>query len=287
MFNLEDSFRQRSLSETIFSRISVLFTSNIASRENTVPKEFITPTTSSFGAPGNIPWMQSDSYLTSGQYAVQNHSSYLPVVIGRTNFSNGSNKRTSRPPGKLSDSKKISCHEPNCSKRFSRSQDLQVHVNKHHLKMIKPYVCNQCPKSFKRPDQLKRHEKIHTGEKPHSCRVCGRGFARTDHRNMHENKHSDDEKLQSMKHPRQAALHHQPRPSRRKLTKPEKFDPLMQARPIDRLLNRDSDKNPEDNYEDTTKHDVGEMRASETTAIPSHTINYTADYNSVQQRTFV
>lgn len=57
--------------------------------------------------------------------------------------------------------------------------------------MLKPYVCNHCEKNFKRPDQLKRHEKIHTGEKPHICRICGRGFARTDHRNMHENKHSD------------------------------------------------------------------------------------------------
>lgn len=57
--------------------------------------------------------------------------------------------------------------------------------------MTKPYFCSYCSKNFKRPDQLKRHEKIHTGEKPHQCAICGRQFARTDHRNTHYKKHSN------------------------------------------------------------------------------------------------
>ena len=56
--------------------------------------------------------------------------------------------------------------------------------------MVKPYFCAFCSKNFKRPDQLKRHEKIHTGERPHLCSVCGRKFARTDHRNTHLKKHA-------------------------------------------------------------------------------------------------
>jgi len=102
--------------------------------------------------------------------------------------------------GKNLDSKKYFCTEADCPKRFSRPQDLQVHINKHHKKLIKPYVCNECLKAFKRPDQLKRHEKIHTGEKPHACKICGRCFARTDHRNMHQMKHTEEEKRQALFH---------------------------------------------------------------------------------------
>jgi regulatory protein SWI5 len=41
------------------------------------------------------------------------------------------------------------------------------------------FRCNHCGKCFVRQHDLKRHAKIHTGDKPYRC-PCGGGFARQD-----------------------------------------------------------------------------------------------------------
>ncbi len=43
-----------------------------------------------------------------------------------------------------------------------------------------PNKCQVCFKTFTRPQDLRRHEKTHTGDRPYQCAVCCKAFARKD-----------------------------------------------------------------------------------------------------------
>ncbi|KAI9219807.1 hypothetical protein BC828DRAFT_340936, partial [Blastocladiella britannica] len=46
----------------------------------------------------------------------------------------------------------------------------------------RPFVCSHagCESRFARNHDLRRHERIHTGEKNWHCHECGRSFGRRD-----------------------------------------------------------------------------------------------------------
>ncbi|WAR17457.1 ZN808-like protein [Mya arenaria] len=48
-----------------------------------------------------------------------------------------------------------------------------------------PVMCNICGSVQSSRDHLKRHMKIHTGEKPFKCEYCDIRFSRKDHLNSH------------------------------------------------------------------------------------------------------
>lgn len=64
---------------------------------------------------------------------------------------------------------------PCCQERISD----QNHGGKRKLGDEEPRIvnkCDHCNKSFKKPSDLVRHIRIHTGEKPFACHICTRSF---------------------------------------------------------------------------------------------------------------
>ena len=49
--------------------------------------------------------------------------------------------------------------------------------------------CNICPRSFKKPSDLVRHIRTHTGEKPYKCEDCGKSFSVGSTLNTHKKIH--------------------------------------------------------------------------------------------------
>ncbi|XP_061731126.1 zinc finger and SCAN domain-containing protein 12-like [Nerophis ophidion] len=54
------------------------------------------------------------------------------------------------------------------------------------------FKCSFCDKTFYDGSTLKRHARIHTGEKPFVCSVCAQGFTRKDHLMAHTRTHTGE-----------------------------------------------------------------------------------------------
>ncbi|KAI5695238.1 hypothetical protein M8J75_013112 [Diaphorina citri] len=65
-----------------------------------------------------------------------------------------------------------------CRRVFTRKCDLRMHIKRIHMKseLEERFVCGFCSKVFNFYWYMKRHERIHTGERPYKCKLCSVAF---------------------------------------------------------------------------------------------------------------
>ncbi|KAG8452870.1 hypothetical protein GDO86_004604 [Hymenochirus boettgeri] len=87
---------------------------------------------------------------------------------------------------------KCDCQE--CDMKFTTMSNMKKHFNRAHNRERFVYVCNfvGCNQSFKKHNQLKVHQCIHTGQKPFKCthEGCDKSFSVPSRLKRHEKVHS-------------------------------------------------------------------------------------------------
>ena len=90
---------------------------------------------------------------------------------------------------------KVTCEEKNCAKMQGRKLKKCMHCNyesytnlRRHMRIHtgeKPQKCNQCNFSSAHENSLSAHLKTHSGEKSHKCQVCTFATSQPSHLRRH------------------------------------------------------------------------------------------------------
>ena len=85
---------------------------------------------------------------------------------------------------------KFPCPHPGCNKKFQWKKSMKRHERIHTGN--KPFQCAVCQKKFTYRHHLLRHGVVHTGEKPFQCEVCGNRFTQPASLKLHERIHTGE-----------------------------------------------------------------------------------------------
>ncbi|XP_029605238.1 uncharacterized protein LOC115191591 [Salmo trutta] len=77
-----------------------------------------------------------------------------------------------------------------CGKAFSFPNQVKIHQRMHTGE--KPFSCHLCRDSFSHLSSLKRHQRVHTGEKPYSCPQCQKRFSHQHRLKIHLKIHTGE-----------------------------------------------------------------------------------------------
>ncbi|XP_042167823.1 zinc finger protein 507-like isoform X2 [Oncorhynchus tshawytscha] len=77
-----------------------------------------------------------------------------------------------------------------CGKAFSFPNQVKIHQRMHTGE--KPFSCHLCRDSFSHLSSLKRHQRVHTGEKPYPCPQCQKRFSHQHRLKIHLKIHTGE-----------------------------------------------------------------------------------------------